>query len=91
MVGTLADMSDVWGTLCGGASMATAAKKRVVPVPPVGTYLTDMDAQNLYRVEAIHRREGIVLEDCRSLANFMLTIKEFQKQKFQEISAWTSP
>jgi hypothetical protein len=59
------------------------AKRRHPTIPPVGSYLTDIDSSNLYRIEALHRKEGVVIEDCRTCRCFMLTTREYQKQGFK--------
>ena len=63
----------------------TAATATHPSVPAIGTYLTDVDYHHLYRIEDFHKKDGVVLEDCRTLARFMLTVREFEKANFQEL------
>lgn len=68
----------------------TKAKRNPRPVktvPAVGTYLTDVDRTRLYRIEAVDRKEGVVLEDCRTYHCFMLTLKEYMRCQFKEVGA----
>lgn len=67
--------------------MAAKAKMRPHPVgiPEPGTYVVDCDRRELFRIEAIHRHKGVVLENARSCVLFMLTAKEYLDQGFREI------
>jgi len=67
--------------------MPTAPAKRPShrDVPETGTYVTDADRTNLYRIEALHRKEGVVLEDCRTTDCFMLSIQEYRHAGYLEL------
>lgn len=67
--------------------MAVAQPRVRLPpgVPQPGVYFTDADAINLYRCESVHRREGMVYENCRTLELDMLTFKEFLDGGYKEI------
>ena len=67
--------------------MATQAKSRPHPkgIPSAGSYVTDCDRKQLFRVEAVERHKGVILENARTYAVFMLTMKEYQSAGFKSL------
>ena len=66
-------------------SVATRPAKTL---PNPGVYLVDQDFGGLFRVEAIHRKDGktlLEIENCRNLGRCLLSPSEFRDQHFHVV------
>lgn len=64
--------------------MASTKVKRAQTIPPSGTYVTDCDQKQLFRIEAVDSK-GVMLENCRSYFVFILSVSDYKKAAFREI------